>query len=1429
MVGHVPLKRNFSPVSESHQGTMSDEIDSYWANGSSKTTWDNLASKYRCVILAEAGAGKTEELKSQARSLEDQGKSSFFIRIEDIETDFYEAFEVGEEECFHRWLKSTDEAWFFLDSVDEARLESPNALRKALRRFAKGIKGSEHRAHIYLSSRPYAWHPTEDRGLLDDTLFLAVPQAPDASQSEVRSALKIFTMCPLDRERVQLFCEAYETPNIDGLLLEIDRANLWSLAERPFDLEAILAKWKDDCALGGRLELLRHNIDTRLRDEHSIARAQRQPLNLDHAKEGARRLAAAVILSGQAGLNIPDSVSNKPGLEAEVILADWPPQDVLALLDRGIFNDIIFGAVRFRHREVRELLAAEWFDGLLKTGNSRLAVEALFFREQYGETIIAPRLRPVLSWLILLDEGIRRRVLKLNPEIAIEGGDPSQLSLPERQRILRDIVQRIASNEDDRGGRDNSAIARIALPDLSADSLQLIQTHRNSDDAIFFLGRLAWQGSMASCIPPLIEIAVDSQRGIYARRASTRAIMACGSAEDIREMWEHINESEALFPRELLAETLDGAKADVRSVSSFLSSVDKLPPYERFQASGLTRSIHGFVDRLPVLGDAESVSLLIEGLVEFLEREPYVERGECCVSEEYAWLLGPAIHSVQKLVEERIPLALGCTALQVMLMMPALRYWRGDDFSEYKDGLNQLVPQWEELNDALYWASIEQAKTSNAAKSGESLTDDRSVAWLGHYWCFELHSLPRLLSYVRSRPLLEDRLIALGTAFGVYARSDRRKEILDSLESAVADNAELQRQLNVLLYPPVSEAMRRHEERHAEYELRQAEKEERERRDRDTWIAELRENPDRVRNTPKLKPGEWSNDQYLLLREIDDSTVRTSRAGATDWQSLVPEFGKAVALAYRDAAMAFWRQYTPTLQSEGDIRDSSVPYSLMFAMAGLEIEAMEQDRFPHHLSEPLVRHALRYVTWEINGFPGWLECVHKVFPALTEEAVAQELLWELANSDADEPLHYILHTLAYQGTWLHTSMAPIIMEWIECNNACLRANRHDCLRVVVNGGSELARLVALARLQITAGQDLENIAYWYALLVDCDPESHIPKLENWLSQLASEDATSAAQIFVTALIGSGRVSSNRPHVGNFRTPRHLKSLYILMHRYIRAEDDIDRAGGGVYSPELRDDAQDARNRLFGLLSESPGKECYVAIKALVDEHPEPDYCHWMAKRAYKRAEEDGDLELWSAEQVCEFNRAQTITPTTHRQLFDLAVNRLQDLKNWLERGNDSPWRTWQRAAGETEMRTLIAGWLRQQCLEQYTTAQEPELANSQRMDIWLENTSVSSPVPIELKLLDKNWSGNALCERLRNQLAGDYLREETAGCGVMLLVSQQRPPSREWVIDGERVCLGELANALKNYWQRITGDHPGVEAIEVIVIDLTQRARVSDS
>ena len=269
---YVPLDRQFSPVPQSQEEAESDEILSVWGNVKPKT-WDDIDHEYRCVILAAAGAGKTEELRQRASVLANLGNPSFFIRIEDIETDFYKAFEIGEEAQFQSWLQSTGEAWFFLDSVDEARLENPRAFEKALHCFVKGIAGGAHRAHVYLSSRPYTWRPREDRRILDETLFLAVPREGEGSENgqeaEPQSALTIYTMRPLDKERIRGFCVARAAKDIDRLLHEIERANLWSLAERPFDLEGILSKWAEDNALGGRLELLRHNIDKRLRDDHN--------------------------------------------------------------------------------------------------------------------------------------------------------------------------------------------------------------------------------------------------------------------------------------------------------------------------------------------------------------------------------------------------------------------------------------------------------------------------------------------------------------------------------------------------------------------------------------------------------------------------------------------------------------------------------------------------------------------------------------------------------------------------------------------------------------------------------------------------------------------------------------------------------------------------------------------------------------------------------------------------------------------------------------------------------------------------------------------------------------------------------------------------------------------------------------------------------
>jgi len=1125
-----------------------------------------MDNEYRCVILAEAGAGKTAELRQRASVLASQGKPAFFIRIEDIESGYHQAFEVGEEEQFRSWLESTGEAWFFLDSVDEARLDNPKTFKTALRLFSRSIQQGAHRAHIYISSRPYAWRPKEDKRLIDDILFLPKQQddqqdREEGLQDKPKSALIIFVLRPLNEERVRRFCEKWNAPDIDRLIREIERANLWSMAERPFDLEGIVAKWCKDGELGGRLELLCHNIAKRLRDDHDTDRAQRQTLNIEKAWQGARRLAAAVILTGKVGLNVPGAEQVKPGIDAEIVLSDWDPEDVHILLGRGIFNDVIYGAVRFRHRDVRELLAAEWFDGLLKAGNSRYVIESLFFREQYGQNIVSLRLRPILPWLILFDVNILRRSLGLHPEIAVEGGDPSQLPLTERQRILKDIVRRIVSNQDGSSARDNSAITRIASIDLSTDAQKLIVEFVDNDEAIFFLGRLVWLGEMTNCIPLLASIAADSTRGGYARIASSRAVMVCGSLEEKRSLWEQINDRDIQIPRRLLAELVEEAISDSCNVAQLAISLGKLPPYERYRVHEIGHSLDKFIARFPVTGDQRATFELLDGLYGYLKRSPYTERGECQVSEEYGWLLTHAIYAIERLVEARSLLALGKTSLSIMLMAPALRFWREIDFDERKCDLKALVPAWPELNGALYWASIEQGRVLGKIKSNERLTDDWSVAWLGHFWNFDTTSLPRLIDYMESRALQDDRLVALSTAFRVFVQEDRSASILNSLQSAAVGAPIVKKQLNVLRNPPVPESVRRYEEEHAEYMQKQKEDEERKKQNREEWIAALQTNPEKVRNPPNLKPGKWSIDQHWLLHEIRGNGLKTSR-------------------------------------TEGDIKDNSIQSSLIFALAGLEMEATEITDFPHQLNESEARHALRYITWDINGFPSWLECMHQAFPMLVNEAIIQELLWELENTGLNEPMRYILSDLAYHAPWLHKSIAPVLLEWVEANTTLINTVRHHCLHILVNGEIESGRIEALARREIKQSEDPVNISWWYALIVDCDPANGIAEVEQWLSKLDLDVSTHAAQIFVTALMGGRSVRDGIPCIGRFRKAEYLKSLYVLMHHYIRAKDDLNRANGGVYSPELRDDAQDARNSLYNLLGYALRSSTYYMLYML---------------------------------------------------------------------------------------------------------------------------------------------------------------------------------------------------------------------------------------
>ena len=782
---------------------------------------------------------------------------------------------------------------------------------------------------------------------------------------------------------------------------------------------------------------------------------------------------------------------------------------------------------------------------------------------------------------------------------------------------------------------DNTAIARIAIPDLTTDTLAQLEKYGTNDDVVFFLGRLVWQGEMTECVPALMDIACNSTRGLYARIASIRGVMTVGDAEQKTSVWKTIASHPGPLDRRLLAELLEWAAPTTHGIKLLLRTLEGVASFERFNATGLERALHAFVDRLPVMADeAEDQPLdrLVEGLNGFLGREPFIERGECHVSEEFAWLMSSASHAVDRLVAARSARALSPSAIAIMQNMPALYFWQGNDFAEYKLSLGKNVPRWREINDLLYWTSVTESRAKLASKS-QPLTDDWQIAFAGHFWGFGPEDFERCLDWVSTKEDGDDRVVALSRCINLYIQADRPAAWLKPLRAAVEGNERLETVLEARLDPRPSPAMEKMNAEHRDWERQREAQEREDEQKRADWVRELKENPDRVLHPVGLKPGEFSVDQYYLLVSTSKDRMAVERKDETNWRGLIPEFGEAVARAYRDAAVAHWRAYQPGLRAEG-AEAGSTPYSLIFAMAGLAIEAAEDSAFAQRLTPEEARHAFRYITWELNGFPSWFEPLYRAHPAIGLDAVTKELNWELGHSVAGQPLHYVLHDILYHAPWLHAEVAPIILDWL-CRNDMPNADglRYS-LNILTEGEITSRQLADLAMGKINGAAPAEQRPRWFAQWVDTDPAAAIPALEATLEGLPPVDASVFAEQFVVGLLGDRHGTGTR--VSAYRNAQHLKMLYILMHRYIRAADDIERVGKGVYSPTLRDNAQDARNTLFNMLATVPGAEAYAAIKALEEEHPEPDYRRWMAHRARERATADADEPLWTVEQVRAF-------------------------------------------------------------------------------------------------------------------------------------------------------------------------------------------------
>lgn len=544
----IDLDRTFSKILI--DGDVSDDTDlSGRRSTKGELHWPDLLGHHRVVLLSEAGSGKTAEIRNVTRQLRSEGKSAFFLRIENVMSELEDAFEEGTFDEFERWLTSDTEGWLLLDSVDEARLGDPREFERAIRKLGRLTKSIAARAHILITGRSTAWRASTDLAIcekafeFDATARRALPPKVDELEGDIQTTINeaeldalflVVTLDDIHGKQIDRFLEATGVQDAGLFRAAVERREAESLTTRPLDFLELVDFWHEHHRIGTRLELMKSSINRRL-EERDQNRAEVKPIAPEKLREGARLLAAATTLGQMSAICVPDGEANKKGIPIRSVLRDWNDADAGALLSRPIFEPGIYGTVRFHHRTVREYLTAEWLHELLRGAASRVKIENLFFCTQYGMQVINPSMRPVLPWLALLDKRICTRLEEFAPEVFFEGGDPSQLPLSTRRNILRKACEQLAQPAHSWAITDYSAVQRFAHHDIAEDINELLVLYRTNDDIVWFLLRMVWHGEIVGALVEAKQFALYAQNK-HARLAAMRAVIDLGTSQDIEDV-----------------------------------------------------------------------------------------------------------------------------------------------------------------------------------------------------------------------------------------------------------------------------------------------------------------------------------------------------------------------------------------------------------------------------------------------------------------------------------------------------------------------------------------------------------------------------------------------------------------------------------------------------------------------------------------------------------------------------------------------------------------------------------------------------------------------------------------------------------------------------------------------------------------------------
>ncbi|MGN5353147.1 hypothetical protein ACQ4P5_13860 [Ralstonia sp. L16] len=1373
MATTVELHRSFS------RPNKKSENDEDWTHyidfgERGRLTWSDLYEQRVVVVVGEAGIGKTTEFKSETVRLSRAGKPAFFIELSQlVDSDSWSLALGPANAAFEAWRQSTEEGYFFLDAVDESRLKSHAALKKALQVVYANLHQHFPRVHVAVSSRWTDWSIQDVQAVVGELLVspiaLASAPKPKSHVDPINGAATVLvqepptdksaetfvvSLAPLSLVEAQKLAVAWLVPDAEGFWTAVRDGEYEHLATRPLDLGWMVELWKAKRTLGTYRELLEGSITNRLTDTNPSYQASGAVLALQQLRDGAELLAAATELSGQAYISCElTSVPCHELVAPHSALSGWAANEITRLLASALFDEATFGRVKFHHRTARAYLAACWLDRQLQLGVPLHRIVSAFVASPFGEPVLIPSRRWALCWLAAINAKVREWLVRRFPEMLLLDGDPEAWDQLSADAAFARYVQRLC--EGFRPDWYNNAaefkrVGNALSPGLIARYLSDAALPTNVKVSLF---SIVVHARLLDCASAVFDFYANSPSGSREQLRALQSMRTLATSEQ-REAIKVALLSCSLQSNELIAAALSIVWESVTAAE--LTHIFMMTGSESEYGQGpIARAITE--DLLPA-ATLQAASAIQEAVTACLSKLDANQRFNKFhgPKPQRAWLLDvlpmclERVLSLTSTTTSAYPV--GCLEAAACIELFRDDWYTNHDLQSIHDEIARHSNLRWQLARAFFALNLSQLTAR--------------ICWSGCLVTFGIEDLHGLTVRANDGHLPADERQFWFEVADTVAMGSLRKEARRKAQKALTTGVDGEVRAKLIAAGRARTARGMVHQRQWAREQRKSESERLAQLQR--TIEDVRRNIEHLRDASHIGTLCWLV-QYSFSHSGRDDMFQV------DYATIELDLGSDLAEALATGLKQLWLSTEPPDPSK--YANGAVPWAAILAVAGLYTEIGEgQDTA--RFSEVDAARAARLAVWELNRPPAWFDALVASNAAVVEEALHP---WIVAEAFQDggpghtrRTLDLALHCESSTRAGLLRPLVQPVLN-LEIPTPATFNELVDALRQDGLLADEALEQLCCAQLAKVRGRDeLLGDTHWLRVWLQVNPHHAFDWFEKGLCCVA-ETARAQVEQLVSAISDFKwlRQPIDDSSVGL------LMRVHVLvsMHRS-KAVITSDQANTDMFAPTMTRVLETIPGILVGI----PGCTAHRALVELASKEVDSVTKAWLIGRVNQHASSEAALSA-----TFDIRGLQSIAsplcrePQNEGELFEQVVARLEELRTGVEEGPFSDRDLFSKGMKEKVLQLWLAARLRDTPHRRFSVHREENVDADKATDIQVSARNWNVCIEIKPVDADRSYSAASLTGTLREQLVDQYLKGFNSSHGILVLF---RLDGKTWEIPG---------------------------------------------